>query len=133
LQIVTTTDQSNYSQGQPVVMTTTLTDINTCIFQPAKVGEYSCPMSLVAQMATGAQVYPSPGQDEQCRTPVATTLHPGASDMLSATWNGQVANGGTTQNAPPGSYQAIGTWGWSAGQGQPAYSVNVQSPAFTIS
>ncbi len=133
LSIVTTTDRATYGPGDPVVMTTKVTDVNACIFQPVPVGQYSCPDSLVAESSGGSQAFPAPGQQEQCNPHAASTLQPGASDTVTTTWNGQVDSNGTMQDAPPGSYVAVATWGWSAGPGQPPYTVNAPSATFTIS
>ena len=132
LSIVTTTDQTSYAPGQTIVMTTKVTDVTACIFTPAPVGAYSCPASVAAMGADGSQAYPAPSQAEQCSPPPGGTLEPGATRTLTATWNGEVFRNGSWQSAPPGSYSAVGTWGWSAGSGQPPYSVSARSAPFTL-
>ena len=122
LTIVTSTDRSSYAAGQTVNLTTTLTDKVTCSFQPTPTAPYSCASSLVVSSSAGTQVWPPAGQSEQCSPPPAETLTPGIADRLSSTWESPTA----------GTYQAVGTWGWSPGSGQPPTTAHVASPAFTV-
>lgn len=123
LNIVTTTGQSSYSAGQNVTMTTTITDVTSCVFQPAAVGQYNCPSSLaVVSAGTSNQVYPGAG-GEQCNPPPGQTMNPGSTESLSSVW----------PDATAGTYQAVGTWGWEAGAGQAPNSANVGSSDFTVS
>jgi hypothetical protein len=123
LDIVTTTDRSSYAVGESVTMTTTVTDVTSCVFQPAAVGEYDCPSSLVVvQAGSSSQVYPGAG-GEQCNPPPGQTMNPGSIERLTAVWPAATA----------GTFQAVGTWGWQAGSGQPPNEVNVGSSDFTVS
>ncbi len=120
--ITTVTGQSSYSVGQAVNILTTVSDVHSCIFQPAPAGTYSCGSSIVVASG-GNQVWPAPGQAEPCNAPAGMTMNPGSTESLSATWTASAA----------GTYQAIGMWGWSAASGQPNNTANVASPAFTVS
>lgn len=121
--IVTTTGQSAYSAGQDVTMITTVTDVSSCIFQPEPVGEYDCPTSLVVvQAGSSSQAWPGTG-GEDCNPPPGQTMNPGSTESLSSLWPAATA----------GTYQAVGTWGWYAGAGQPAHQISVGSTDFTVS
>jgi len=120
--ITTSTGQSSYAVGQAVNILTTVSDVHSCIFQPAPTGPYSCASSIVVASG-GNQVWPAPGQAEPCNAPAGMTMNPGSTESLSATWTA----------ASAGTYQAIGMWGWSGGSGQPNNTANVASPAFTVS
>jgi hypothetical protein len=122
LDIVTTTGHSAYAVGQDVNMTTTVTDVHSCIFQPAPAGTYGCAASLVISSG-GNQVWPAPGQAEPCNAPGGMTMNPGSTESLSATWAASAT----------GTYEAVGEWGWSGASGQPTNTANVASAPFTVS
>lgn len=122
LDIATRTGQSSYSVGQAVNVLTTVTDVHSCIFQPAPTGAYSCASSIVIASG-GNQVWPAPGQAESCNAPAGMTMNPGSTESLSATWTASAA----------GTYEALGEWGWSGGSGQPTNTANVPSAPFTVS
>jgi hypothetical protein len=130
--VATATDSSAYSPGSTVTVTTLLRALRACVFQPVANGPYSCADWVIITDAGGHQVFPSPGQGEQCSPPAATVLQPGVTESLRAAWNQQVQTGGGYAQAPPGYYQAVGTWGWSAGPGQPPYVVSARSSSFAV-
>ncbi|HLI75217.1 MAG TPA: hypothetical protein VKU86_15175 [Acidimicrobiales bacterium] len=128
----TTTDSSSYSPGQTITATTTVVDRVACVFTPVAAGQYNCGTSVVFTDGHGQQVFPLPGQSEQCAQPASATLQPGQAESVAITWNGMLPVLGVPSGAPPGQYTAVGTWTWSAGPGQSPYSVTASSPAFTI-
>lgn len=130
--ISTATDSSSYGPGSTVTVTTLVRGVQACVFQPVAVGPYSCADTVVITDAGGTQAWPWPGQAEQCSPPSATVLEPGVTDSLRAAWNGWVYSGGSPQQAPPGVYQAVGTWAWSAGAGRAPYEVSTRSQPFTM-
>lgn len=133
VEVVTTTDRSTYTPGQPVVVTTKVIDRTACVFQPVNIPGTQCPTSVTVDQG-GAQVWPAAGQGEQCSIPQATTLQPGMAESVSATWNQQVFSSQSgLQQAPAGTYNAVGDWGWSAGSGKPPVVVQAPSTGFVIS
>ncbi|HUY64699.1 MAG TPA: hypothetical protein VMV14_09335 [Acidimicrobiales bacterium] len=129
------TDSGAYASGAPVTVTTTMRASRPCSYQPVGAGQYGCPTTLVVTDASGNQVWPWSGESEQCSVPAPTVLQAGSTETLRAAWNQQVRapNGTGGEQAPPGSYQAVGTWSWSAGPGQTPYNVAVRSAPFVIS
>lgn len=112
-------------------VTTVLHDLTACVWQPVTVSGYPCPDTIAVVDADGRQVWPAPGQGEQCSTPATEVLTPGQTLSLSAAWNNQVPSGGGTTAAPPGRYAAVGTWSWATVGGQPDQAS--QSEPFSLS
>ena len=131
VEVSSATDSSAYGPGRTVTVTTLLRAARTCVFQPVPTGQYSCASTIVVTDAGGSQVFPWPGQPEQCSPPAPTVLQPGVTESLRAAWNQRVSAGGA-QQAQPGSYQALGTWAWSSGPGQAPYQVSARSQPFVI-
>lgn len=131
--VATSSDSSSYPPGSTVTVTTTLRDVRECIFTPAPAGPYGCASTIVITDAAGGQVWPSPGQTEQCSSPSSGVLQPGDVQTLRAAWNQQESGPGglTSQQAPAGQYQAVGTWAWSSGGGAP-YQASARS-TFSLS
>ena len=111
-------------------VTTELRDIAPCTWQPVTVSGYPCPDTIVVVDAGGSQVWPAPGQAEQCSTPAGRVLTPGQDESLSATWDNRVLAGGATTPAPRGQYAAVGTWSWATDGGRPDQAS--QSQPFTL-
>jgi hypothetical protein len=122
LSIVTTTSGA-YRVGSPVEITTTVTAVRSCIFQPVAVQPGNCPTWIVVNQIGGTQgqAYPSSTQVESCNPPSGQTMNPGSSESVSVSW---VPSSTAT-------YQAIGTWGWASQSGAPNQE-NVPSQAFPV-
>ena len=99
---------------------TVLRDLAPCSWQPVAVSGRPCPDTIAVENSAGAQVWPAPGQAEQCSTPAGRVLSPGQVETLSAAWDDRVPSAGGTAAAPQGSYTAVGTWSWTASDGEPA-------------
>lgn len=130
----TATDSSSYRPGSPVRVTTELRDDGgPCVFTPAKAGQYECGTSLVVDGASGDQVWPVPGQSEQCAQPSATVLQHGYTESVSVSWDQQYLprSSSPEAQAPSGSYEAVGKWSWN-GPGQQVYTLSADSAPFTI-
>lgn len=112
-------------------VTTELRDLAPCSWQPVAVEGYPCPDTIAVVDAGGSQVWPAPGQAEQCSTPAGRVLTPGQDETLSAAWDDRVPAGGTTVPAPPGRYAAVGTWSWATDAGAPDQASDSQP--FTLS
>ncbi|HZU78926.1 MAG TPA: hypothetical protein VE991_03325 [Acidimicrobiales bacterium] len=133
VRVSTVTDATAYQPGQAVQVTTTLQAVRSCVFNPVSAGPYNCPSWIVVTDAQG-QVWPWPGEGEECSAPAATVLSAGDEETLRAAWNGQVmTTAGTPGAAPPGSYSAVGTWAWSTGSGQSPAVVSSRSGSFSES
>ena len=102
-----------------------LTDVNPCIFRPVNVSPYDCPTSIVVDDGNGNQVWPG-SQGETCSSVPTTSFPKGYRVTIRTTWD-LTDNG---NQAPPGSYSAVGTFAWSSS------GVTVQSSdrtPFTVS
>ncbi|GEM_PF-1754332 len=135
LSITTSAAAADYPPGEVVDITTNLRAVSSpCELVPVPAGAYSCGTSMVVDDASGSQVWPMPEQGEQCAQPSPTLLRPGYGENVTFAWNQQyVGPSSVTQTQiPPGQYQAFGTWTWSAGAGEPAYTVTAPSVSFTI-
>ena len=128
--LVTATDASGYAPGAPVRITTTVRDLVACLFEPAAASSgdgagagSSCATTVAVTDAAGDRVWPVPGQVEQCAPVAATALVPGQTLDVAVVWTGVADVPGSPLDlpAPPGRYQAVGTWSWS-GPGEPASS-----------
>lgn len=130
--VTTTTDYGSYPANTYVTVTTVVRDVFPCSFVPESGSGGSCPSAISVVDGSGGQVWPAPGQGEQCSWPATRTLSPRDVESLRAEWNQQVltTSGGFTQ-APAGSYVARGTWSWAVAGGSP-YQVQVDSAPFTI-
>ncbi|MDE3085580.1 MAG: hypothetical protein KGJ77_02345 [Acidobacteriota bacterium] len=102
-----------------------LRDLAPCSWQPVAVSGRPCPDTIAVESASG-QVWPAPGQAEQCSTPAGRVLSPGQVETLSAAWDDRVPSAGGTAAAPAGSYTAVGTWSWAAAGGQPAQATGTE-------
>jgi hypothetical protein len=120
--------------GSPVTVTTTIEDVATCVLVPVPTGAYSCGTSVTVADAGGSQVWPVPGQSEQCAQPSPSTLDPGATISVTVVWTGLSNLPGTSTDvpAPPGSYTAKGTWSWAGPSGQGPVTVSATSVPFTM-
>ena len=106
---------------------TVLHDLAPCSWQPVAMSGRPCPDTIAVESASGAQVWPAPGQGEQCSTPAGRDLSPGQVETLSAAWDDRVPSGGGTAAAPAGGYTAVGTWSWATSGGQPAEASGSES------
>ena len=132
LSFQTTTDAAGYAPGATVTVTTTVRDLVACQFTPTAAADGSCPAEIVVLDASGGQVYPPSRQAEKCASLPGGLLQPGSEDEVSLRWAQQVTTaGGSSAQAPGGSYSAVGTWTWSEG-GQVTSSGPTSAP-FTIS
>lgn len=122
LSVVTTT--SGNSVGSPVRVTTTITAVHSCIFQPAAVQPGDCSSWIVVDQAGGSQVFPSSTQTESCNPPTGQTMNPGSSESVSVTWTPPAGSAGT--------YQAVGIWGWASQSGSPN-QISMPSQPFSVS
>jgi len=128
--ITTVTDNSSYSASSPVTVTTQIVDKSACSFNPVAPDQSSCPTTVVISNAVGMQVYPMPGQGEQCAAVSQGTLTPGSTRTVKIVWNQPDPNtGGPT--AAPGQYTATGTWSWKNQSGSP-YQESASSQSFII-
>lgn len=132
LRVSTSTNNANYPAGQAVEVDTDVIDVVACTFDAETAAGQSCPDSVTVEQS-GNQVWPWPGQAEQCSPPAPTVLAPGDRESLAAAWNQQVltTDGGPRQ-APPGTYEAVGTWAWSAGAGRAPHQEQ-DSATFVVS
>lgn len=129
--VTTTTAYSSYPANSYVQVTTVVRDVFPCSFVPESVSG-ACPSAISVVDGSGGQVWPAPGQGEQCSLPATRTLSPGDVETLQAEWNQQVkTTSGQYTQAPPGSYVALGSWSWQQSGGSP-YQVQVRSAPFTI-
>lgn len=130
LDIVTTRDPSSYSYaaGQAVRITSRLTDVVTCNFQPVAIEPSGCPTNVTVVDGNGSQVYPAAGQGEVCSSPGGGLLEPGAALMVSIVWDTS-----SDASGPGGSsqYQGLGAWTW-MGPGGPVTNSAASSP-FAVS
>jgi len=126
VEFTTGTNAGSYGPGSTVVFTMQVTDVTSCIFQPVVAGSSSCAAYLFVG-DNGAQVFPSTQETEPCDPPSAQTMNPGSKDSLVVQWTVP------EDAAANGQYQAVGQWGWSAGPGLAANSVNVASNSFSVS
>lgn len=127
-------DANSYPPGATVEVKTVVQDLRACTFDPQGAGNYPCPSNVVVVQSGGGQVWPMPKQGEKCSPPAAQVLEPGDQVSLNAAWPQQVASAaGGTEQAPPGNYQVLGTWSWSAGSGQTPYQIQAYSGSFSVS
>jgi hypothetical protein len=109
------TPDDAYPPGESLQVTTEVTDVIACTFDPIATGD-----CIVVVESSGGQVWPWPNQGEQCAPPAASVLDPGDVETLQATWNQQVlSTSGQSEAAPPGSYVAVGTWSWASDSSSP--------------
>ena len=119
LSFSTTTDRASYTTGEPVVVVTKVTDLSSCVFTPAAPSASSCPTTITVDHAGGG---PAPMGAESCTPPAQTTMNPGSTETVTATLPpGELS---------PGSYTALGTWGWRTAQG--VATTAAASGTFTI-
>jgi len=129
--VTTTTDYSSYPPNTYVEVTTVVRDVFPCSFVPESVSG-ACPSAISVVNGSGGQVWPAPGQGEQCSLPATRTLSPGDVETLQAAWNQQVmTTSGRFTQAPAGSYVALGSWSWQEPGGSP-YQVQVRSAPFSV-
>ena len=145
----TTTDAATYQSGAPVRITTTVRDVVACVFEPAApsssqgsegADHSGCATTVAVTDVQGDQVWPVPGQVEQCAPPAKTTLAPGQTLDVTVVWTGLANVPGSPLDlpAPPGQYEAVGTWSWStpeAGSGSSGAApstVSATSAPFTL-
>ena len=126
VEIVTNTDKAWYLPGSSVTVTTVLRAAHRCLFTPAAVAPYGCPTTVVVDDALGHQVWPWPGQSEVCSSTASKVLDPGVTEIITATWNGQVPASGGSADAPAGSYRALSTWAWTGTTGEVQRSARSQ-------
>ncbi len=120
--VSTATDSSSYWVGAPVTVTTKLIDTTTCVFDPTAAGQYGCPTTVIIQDQMGNQVFPQPGQSEQCAAVSGGTLKPGQSRSVKLMWN----------QDPPGEYTAVGTWAFGPPSSPYQYSASSQPFVVTL-
>ena len=119
LSFTTTTDRASYTTGEPVVVVTKVTDLRSCVFTPTPPAGASCGASISVDYAGGGA---APMGPESCTPPASSTMNPGATATETATLPpGELS---------PGSYVALGHWGWSTGQG--TATATPASPTFTV-
>lgn len=124
MSIATSTDAAAYAPGDAVVVTTTLrAERATCdlVLEPADGDD----CASYAEVLDGAGRRAWPAGPVTCAVPAATEVPPGAGETVAVTWD--------PVDAPPGSYQAVGVWSWSAGPGEPPYVVEGAPADFTVS
>jgi hypothetical protein len=83
---------------------------------------------VVISNAAGFQVYPMPGQGEQCGAVSGGTLTPGNARTVKVAWDPQAGGGPTL--TPAGQYTATGTWSW--GNQSSPNQASADSAPFTI-
>ena len=132
LDITTTTDRASYMPGVPVRVVTKLVSRVACELDLVPDGKPSCGESLVVDSWSGEQAFPAIGQSEQCGILPSEVLTPGNPDTATVVWDERTSIAGGTGEAPPGRYDAIGSWSWSAGGREQPYEVAVHSALFTI-
>ncbi|MDE3087044.1 MAG: hypothetical protein KGJ77_09800 [Acidobacteriota bacterium] len=119
LSVSTTTDRTSYTAGMPVVVVTKVTDLNSCVFTPAAPSGSSCPTAIAVDYAGGG---PAPMGAESCTPPAQTTMNPGSTETVTATL--------PAGELSPGSYRALGSWGWRTTEG--VATAGATSGTFTI-
>ena len=128
VQVSVSTDTTRYPPGAPVTVTTAVTDVAPCVFTPEAAADVSCPAFLTVTNSAGNQVWPRPGQTEDCSPPAGAVLSPGQQEIVRVVWNQQVSGpSGAAVQAAPGEYQSFATWSWSAGDGHRPYEEQVNS------
>lgn len=132
LQVSASSISTSYGPGETVDLYTAVTDVVPCTFEAQASAGQPCADSIAVDQA-GNEVWPWPGQGEQCSPPAPTVLERGDRETLAAAWNQQVrtTSGGNGQ-APPGHYEAVGTWSWLTGDGQAPYQEQATA-TFSIS
>lgn len=132
LQLSASSDSSSYAPGQPVDLSTDVTDVVACTFEAQAPAGRACADSIVVEQSD-SRLWPWPGQGEQCSPPAPTVLEPGDRETLAAVWNQRVLTAdGSTEQASAGSYQAVGTWAWLTVDGQSPYAEQATA-TFSIS
>ncbi len=114
---IATTASGAATVGSPMTLTTRVTDVSRCVFEPSAVAPANCPSWI---SVSGTQSWPSAGE-EGCDPPAGQTMNPGSIESISVQW----------VPSATGTYQAIGTWGWAAASGPPN-QVSVPSATFTV-
>jgi hypothetical protein len=132
LSITTATDNSSYSPGAQVTVTSHLVDDVACVFTPVQAGQYSCPATVLVADASGSQVYPMSGQSEECAGVPSESLQPGTVVTVTSGWPQQTMGPSGPAQAAGGQYRAQVIWVWSAGSGAAPYQVTADSPPFSI-
>lgn len=132
LSIATTVDHSSYASGASVTVLTKLVVKTACDLDLVPEGEYRCGESVMVDNSSGKQVFPVPGQGEQCGVLPKGLVRPGTTDSDSAVWDQRTHLDSGTGQAPPGRYLGVGRWSWSAGTGRAPYEVSADSATFTI-
>jgi len=130
--VVTRTNRSFAAPGAPITVTTLLRARATCTLVPTAVAPYGCSTTIVVVDALDRQVWPSSGQQEVCSTGASILLRRGVAESVRVTWDGLVHSAGTSAAAPPGTYEAVGSWAWSPGPGQSPTEVSARSAPFAI-
>lgn len=126
--VSTKTPDAAYPPGESLEVTTEVTDVTACTFDPIATDD-----CIVVDESSGGQVWPWPNQGEQCSPPAASVLDPGDVETLQAIWNQQVQSvDGQSEAAPPGSYVAVGTWSWASGGSSPHQAAAASTP-FNVS
>ncbi len=122
VQLSVSTNQSTYSPGTYVTVTTAFTDVAPCVYSPESASNVSCPVYLYVDNSSGSQVWPLAGQSEDCTPPSEGTLSPSQQEVVRVEWNQAVAGpGGKTVQAAAGEYEAVAVWSWYAGSGVRPY------------
>lgn len=127
LQVVTTTDRATYAAGDTVTITSKLTDVVACNFQPLSAQPSGCPTSVTVVDGNGNQAFPAPGQGEVCSTPDGGLLDPGATRVLTTVWDTSSASLAPGTSAQ---YEGVGSWMWSGSGGVVTQSAS--SSPFTV-
>jgi hypothetical protein len=112
-----------FAVGTPNTVTTTVSAVRSCIFQPAAVQPQNCPTWIVVNALDGpGPGFPNTTSTEACSPPAGQTMNPGSSESVSISWTPTTV----------GTYQAAGTWGWSSQSGAP-YQETGAGPRFAVS
>jgi hypothetical protein len=132
LSVSTTTDRPRYTPSYRVTVVTKIVSSTACDLDLVPSGEYHCGESIVIDTWSSEQVFPAAGQSEECGALPGGPVEPGTADVETIVWNGRTVLGsGKIGQAPPGRYEAIGSWSWNSGHPRAPYQV-AESASFEV-
>ncbi|MGH9028117.1 MAG: hypothetical protein ACRDV4_00645 [Acidimicrobiales bacterium] len=131
--ITTTTDRPHYARGDQVTVMTKLVSESSCVLKLEASGEFGCGESIVIDTSARHQVFPAPGQSEQCGALPHGMVQPGTTDVETVVWDLRGAlSSGRAGKVTPGRYEAVGNWYWRSGKLTPPYEVAAHSTPFEV-
>jgi hypothetical protein len=129
------TDRTSYAVGQPVTITTTVTNTGPSCTEDEQAG-FTCPGAYVDD-ASGQLVWtsaPEPSTGCAARTGPPTVLPSGWSEQTQYLWQQDACTGGaggcSHDQVPPGEYRVVGT-NWSQASAPVTVSITPAGPGST--